>query len=125
MFIGVAIFNSFNLVPKNIVDILLQIDTILLTMAMAALGVTTHIQAIKQAGSKPLFLGLLLMVWLVVAGGNVTAIRLGVKLYSCTIQHIQKKGYCSPFLYVTNMKYKMIILLISLFYYRNFLRYLR
>lgn len=77
MFIGVAIFNSFNLVPKNIINILLQIDTILLTMAMAALGVTTHIQAIKQAGSKPLFLGLLLMVWLVVAGGMLQQLGWG------------------------------------------------
>ena len=37
-FIGVAGFNSLHLVPQNIVDIINEIDTFLLTMAMTALG---------------------------------------------------------------------------------------
>ncbi|AWX15415.1 hypothetical protein CEP48_04170 [Mergibacter septicus] len=67
-FILVAILNSFPIVPAPIVQILVEIDGILLMMAMAALGVTTHIGAIKQAGIKPLILGLIVFVWLVIGG---------------------------------------------------------
>lgn len=35
---------------------------------MAALGLTTHIGAIKQAGFKPLILGTLVYFWLIVGG---------------------------------------------------------
>lgn len=67
-FILVAILNSFPIVPAPIVSALVEIDGILLMMAMAALGVTTHIGAIKQAGIKPLILGAIVFVWLVVGG---------------------------------------------------------
>ena len=40
-------------------------------MAMAALGVTTHISALKNAGAKPLVMGLLLFIWLIVGGGAI------------------------------------------------------
>lgn len=68
-FIAVAGFNSLAWLPQAWVGILQFIDTFLLTMAMAALGLTTHLSAIKQAGLKPLLLGLLVMLWLIVAGG--------------------------------------------------------
>ncbi|MBE2896085.1 YeiH family putative sulfate export transporter [Pasteurellaceae bacterium HPA106] len=67
-FILVAVLNSFPIVPAPIVHWLVELDGILLMMAMAALGVTTHIGAIKQAGAKPLVLGLLVFIWLVVGG---------------------------------------------------------
>ncbi len=38
LFIVVAIFNSFHLLPKAVVDMLVTLDTVLLAMAMAALG---------------------------------------------------------------------------------------
>ncbi len=44
----VAIFNSFHLLPKAVVDMLVTLDTVLLAMAMAALGVTTHVSALKK-----------------------------------------------------------------------------
>ncbi len=50
MFILVAVFNSFHLLPKAVVDMLVTLDTVLLAMAMAALGVTTHVSALKKAG---------------------------------------------------------------------------
>ena len=51
MFILVAVFNSFHLLPKAVVDMLVTLDTVLLAMAMAALGVTTHGSALKKAGA--------------------------------------------------------------------------
>ncbi|OOH92416.1 hypothetical protein BMT54_00495 [Pasteurellaceae bacterium 15-036681] len=68
LFIAVAMFNSLNLLPQELVKLLVQIDTILLMMAMSALGLTTRISAVKQAGLKPLLLGLLICIWLVVGG---------------------------------------------------------
>ncbi len=45
-----AIFNSFHLLPKAVVDMLVTLDTVLLAMAMAALGLTTHVSALKKRG---------------------------------------------------------------------------
>ncbi|MGE5879092.1 YeiH family protein [Klebsiella variicola] len=71
MFILVAVFNSFHLLPKAVVDMLVTLDTFLLAMAMAALGVTTHVSALKKAGAKPLLMALMLFVWLIVGGGAI------------------------------------------------------
>ena len=71
MFILVAVFNSFHLLPKAAVDALVTLDTVLLAMAMAALGLTTHVSALKKAGAKPLLMALILFVWLIVGGGSI------------------------------------------------------
>lgn len=71
MFILVAVFNSFHLLPKAAVDALVTLDTVLLAMAMAALGLTTHVSALKKAGAKPLLMALVLFVWLIVGGGAI------------------------------------------------------
>ena len=71
LFIVVAIFNSFHLLPKAVVDMLITLDTVLLAMAMAALGVTTHVSALKKAGVKPLLMALVLFIWLIVGGGAI------------------------------------------------------
>ena len=71
LFIVVAIFNSFHLLPKSVVDMLVTLDTVLLAMAMAALGVTTHVSALKKAGAKPLLMALVLFIWLIVGGGAI------------------------------------------------------
>ena len=71
LFIGVAIFNSFHLLPESVVDALTMIDTLFLAMAMAALGLTTHVSTLKKAGLKPLLMALLLFVWLIVGGGAI------------------------------------------------------
>jgi uncharacterized integral membrane protein (TIGR00698 family) len=70
-FIVVAIFNSFHLLPQGVVNTLVTLDTIVLAMAMAALGLTTHISALKRAGAKPLLMALVLFVWLIVGGGAI------------------------------------------------------
>ena len=71
LFIVVAIFNSFHLLPQSVVNMLVTLDTILLAMAMAALGLTTHVSALKKAGAKPLLMALVLFVWLIVGGGAI------------------------------------------------------
>jgi uncharacterized integral membrane protein (TIGR00698 family) len=79
-FVAIAAFNSLALLPKPVVDTVIDFDTFVLAMAMAALGVTTHIGSIRSAGLKPLLLAALLFVWLV--GGGI-AINLGVtRLFS-------------------------------------------
>jgi len=71
-FIGVAGFNSLQLVPQNIVDIINQIDTFLLTMAMTALGMGTIFSKFKGLGLAPVYTALSMFVWLVVGGFVVT-----------------------------------------------------
>lgn len=67
-FLGVIFFNSFNLLPASVVDIINYIDTFLLTMAMVALGAETSIDKFKKAGAKPFILAGLLYIWLVAGG---------------------------------------------------------
>lgn len=74
-FIGMVAFNSLQLLPAPLVRLLVELDTALLAMAMAALGLTTHVSALRQAGAKPILLAALLFVWLL-AGGM--AINLGI-----------------------------------------------
>ncbi|VEA68567.1 Uncharacterised protein [Serratia rubidaea] len=50
---------------------LITADTWMLAMAMAALGLTTHISAVRQAGVKPILLATLLFIWLIVGGGVI------------------------------------------------------
>lgn len=68
LFIAVTGFNSLNWVPSLVHSALVNIDTLFLTMAMTALGLRTHMGAIKQAGVKPILLGLFLFIILGVGG---------------------------------------------------------
>lgn len=67
-FIAVIGFNSLNLLPEIVVDSINYIDTFLLTMAMTALGMETHLRKFKEAGAKPFLLALILFVWLIGGG---------------------------------------------------------
>jgi len=71
-FIGMAGFNSLDLVPHNIVAIINEIDTFLLTMAMTALGMGTIFSKFKGLGLAPLYTAGAMFVWLVVGGFVVT-----------------------------------------------------
>lgn len=68
IFILMAGFNSFNLLPETVVQYIISLDTILLAMAMVALGLTTHVSAIRQAGVKPILMALILFFWLIIGG---------------------------------------------------------
>jgi uncharacterized membrane protein YadS len=54
--------------PASLVNALIQADTVLLAMAMAALGLRTHVRSVRQAGVKPLMLASALFAFLVVGG---------------------------------------------------------
>jgi uncharacterized integral membrane protein (TIGR00698 family) len=67
-FIVAAGVNSLHLLPAALVAAVLKVDTVLLAMAMAALGLRTHVGAIRQAGVKPILLASVLFLFLVVGG---------------------------------------------------------
>jgi uncharacterized integral membrane protein (TIGR00698 family) len=67
-FLLVVMLNSVITLPQNVVAHVIDIDTLLLTMAMAALGLTTHASAFRQAGIKPMLLAAILFAWLVAGG---------------------------------------------------------
>ncbi len=71
-FIGMAGFNSLQIVPENIVNIINEIDTFLLTMAMTALGMGTIFSKFKGLGLAPLYTAGAMFAWLVIGGFLVT-----------------------------------------------------
>ncbi len=71
-FIAMAGFNSLQLVPHNIVHVINQIDTFLLTMAMTALGMGTIFAKFKGLGLAPLYTAGVMFMWLVLGGFVVT-----------------------------------------------------
>jgi uncharacterized integral membrane protein (TIGR00698 family) len=70
-FIAVVLFNSLHWLPGAVVEAVTEFDTVLLATAMAALGLATHVGAIRKAGAKPLLLALSLFAWLVIGGGLI------------------------------------------------------
>ncbi|OGT49839.1 MAG: hypothetical protein A3E82_09300 [Gammaproteobacteria bacterium RIFCSPHIGHO2_12_FULL_38_11] len=64
LFIAVIAFHSLSILPKNWVDIINQVDTFLLAMAMGAIGIETKWNKIKTVGLKPLYLAVILFLWL-------------------------------------------------------------
>ena len=70
-FVAVVLFNSLRLLPASVVAVTTEVDTVLLAMAMAALGLSTHLGAIRRAGVKPLLLAAILFGWLVVGGALI------------------------------------------------------
>jgi len=57
-----------HLLPRAAVNGALTIDTLMLATAMAALGLSTRVGSLRQAGAKPLLLAAILAVWLVGGG---------------------------------------------------------
>ncbi len=77
-FIGVAGFNSLHLLPSSVVENINALDTFLLTMAMSALGMETHVQKFKNVGMKPLYLAGILFLWLIFGGYYIVKLSLMV-----------------------------------------------
>ncbi|MDF1875350.1 YeiH family putative sulfate export transporter [Sulfurimonas sp. SAG-AH-194-I05] len=71
-FIGMAGFNSLGVVPQNIVGMINEVDTFLLTMAMTALGMGTIFSKFRGLGLAPIYTALSMFVWLVLGGFVVT-----------------------------------------------------
>ena len=74
-FVLVAGIHSLGVLPTPFVTVANDVDTALLAMAMAGLGLTTHFSAIRKAGMKPLALAAVLFAWLLCGG---LAINLGL-----------------------------------------------
>ena len=77
-FILMAGFNSLQIVPQNIVDVINEIDTFLLTMAMTALGMGTIFAKFKGLGLAPIYTALSMFAWLVVGGFIVTKVVVSI-----------------------------------------------
>jgi uncharacterized integral membrane protein (TIGR00698 family) len=72
-FVAVAGLNSLALLPSTLVSKLIDIDGALLAMAMAGLGLSTHVSAVRKAGMKPLALAAVLFAWLTCGGLAINA----------------------------------------------------
>lgn len=71
LFVVMAGVNSLHVLPVGLTHVFTEIDGWLLAMAMAALGLTTHLKAIREAGFKPLLLGAMLFLYLILGGGCI------------------------------------------------------
>lgn len=72
VFIAVSGLNSLDLFAASVVEAINEFDTFLLAVAMAALGIETNMNKIKNAGLKPIYLATVLFAWLLVGGYFVT-----------------------------------------------------
>ena len=70
-FVACAGLRSLDLLPAAAIAAANTVDVALLGIAMAALGLTTRLSAMKSAGLAPLGLGATLFAWLVVGGGAI------------------------------------------------------
>jgi uncharacterized integral membrane protein (TIGR00698 family) len=73
-FVAVAALHSTVHLPAEGVNAAVNVDTVLLATAMAALGLTTHLSAIGKAGLRPIALGAVLFTWLIVGGTVVNTV---------------------------------------------------
>ena len=72
-FIAVTALNSLVALPVQLTAVVTTFDTFVLAMAMAALGLTTHVSAIRNAGVRPLLLAAVLFAWLIAGGVAINA----------------------------------------------------
>jgi uncharacterized integral membrane protein (TIGR00698 family) len=73
-FVGVVVFNSLGMLAPRFLTAATTLDTVLLAMAMAALGLTTQLSALRVAGPRPLWLGAVLSGWLIVGGAAINVL---------------------------------------------------
>ncbi|KXU36131.1 hypothetical protein AXE65_05620 [Ventosimonas gracilis] len=67
-FIAVVLVNSVITLPTAVLHAVNTLDTLLLGMAMAALGFASPLRLLWRSGSKPFCLALLLLIWLMGGG---------------------------------------------------------
>ncbi|TMO77171.1 YeiH family putative sulfate export transporter [Pseudoalteromonas sp. S3776] len=68
LFIMASGVHSLSVIPQGATNAIVWFDNILLTIAMVALGLRTHVGAIRQAGIKPLLLAGCLFLFLTLGG---------------------------------------------------------
>ncbi|AOB32445.1 hypothetical protein AKI39_19535 [Bordetella sp. H567] len=67
-FLALAVVNSLNMLPADVLAQLRKLDVFALTMAMTALGIETRFSQIRKAGPRVLALGFILYLWLIFGG---------------------------------------------------------
>ncbi|HTD05138.1 YeiH family protein [Undibacterium sp.] len=67
-FVAASAIHSLGWLSTSLVDALVELDTALLAMAMAALGLRTNMGAVRQAGLRPILLAAVLFGFLAVGG---------------------------------------------------------
>jgi uncharacterized integral membrane protein (TIGR00698 family) len=72
-FVALAGLRSTGVLPPAALALAGDLDLALLAVAMAALGLTTRLSAMRTAGLAPLGLGALLAAWLVIGGAAINA----------------------------------------------------
>ncbi|KAA6205839.1 MAG: YeiH family protein [Candidatus Tokpelaia sp.] len=75
-FVLASVIASLHIMPAALLRFLQITGTLLLTMAMAALGLRTHYSSIRQAGTRPLALAFALFLFLLIGGGFINFIIL-------------------------------------------------
>jgi uncharacterized integral membrane protein (TIGR00698 family) len=78
LFIAAAGLNSLHVLPAAVVQAIQQLDTVLLAMAMAALGLRTHAGAVRQAGARPILLASVLFLFLMTGGYFINRVVLAL-----------------------------------------------
>ncbi len=76
MFLGAIGVNSVLDLGKDALELIKTLDTLLLTMAMSALGFETTIKKVKDVGFKPFLLAGILFFWLIVGGFYIVKLAL-------------------------------------------------
>jgi len=74
LFLLMPLVNAGGLLGSELLAWIHRVDTLLLAMAMAALGLETRFAALKRSGPKPLLLGALLFLVLIIAGMGTTLV---------------------------------------------------
>ncbi len=86
-FMVAAGVNSLPLLPLWANSAIHTLDTLLLTMAMTALGMDTHREKLKQTGPAPLYQAGVMFLWLLVGGYFVSSFVTRLCLEGCSALH--------------------------------------
>ena len=67
-FIAMVGVNSLGIIPQNITHTINIVDTFLMTVAMAAMGIETNINKMKGVGMKPIYVAFIMFLFLFFGG---------------------------------------------------------
>jgi len=72
-FIAMVLVHSSGILSPRAVQFGTAADSVLLAIAMSALGLTTQVNAVRRAGQRPLILAGALFAWLTIGGALINA----------------------------------------------------
>lgn len=73
-FIGLILINSFQIFPEGPKALVIQANQFLLTIPMTAMGLETNLYKLKEAGLKPLYLGV--FAWLFISTFSLILVKI-------------------------------------------------